>query len=314
MGPGQGDDQGDGMNSEQLRYFELAYRERNFSAAARLVPCSPQGLAKSIHALEKELGVPLFSTNGETGLPEPTDYAHELFEFAAVFDSNLRLLRESFDRIAGSERSRISLACSLGVMGTLGPEFLTGFAQCHPEIEVAYWEGNDIQCEESLAKGERDLGIVVGPPARDMTALTLYRCPIYFWVNAADPLASKELLRIEDLSGRDVAIPGEGFKCLGRLRDVAAEASVQLGRIFEMSEIFQLYEFAASGRGLGFTVRHLAELPTFSRLDSVVAVPIADADWSFALERVATHALTGAEQAFWNWCAAYAKRLPSDPL
>ena len=46
-----------GAPTEQLNYFELAYEERNFSAAARRVPCSPQGLTKAIHALEKELGV-----------------------------------------------------------------------------------------------------------------------------------------------------------------------------------------------------------------------------------------------------------------
>ena len=169
------------MNGEQLRYFELAYRERNFSAAARLVPCSPQGMAKSIHALEKELGVPLFDTDEETGLPTPTDYAHELFEFAAVYDSNLRLLRESFARIRGSERAQIRLACSLGVIGALGPEFLAGFAERHPNIELTYWEAADAQCERALLEGERDLGLVVGPYAPGMTVRELYRCPMYFW-------------------------------------------------------------------------------------------------------------------------------------
>ena len=48
------------MNSEQLYYFQLAYSEGNFSAAARRVPMSLQGLTKSIRALERELGVTLF--------------------------------------------------------------------------------------------------------------------------------------------------------------------------------------------------------------------------------------------------------------
>ena len=302
------------MNGEQLRYFELAYRERNFSAAARLVPCSPQGMAKSIHALEKELGVPLFDTDEETGLPTPTDYAHELFEFAAVYDSNLRLLRESFARIRGSERAQIRLACSLGVIGALGPEFLAGFAERYPNVELTYWEAADAQCEQALLEGERDLGLVVGPYAPGMTVRELYRCPMYFWVHVDDPLASKDSLTIGDLAGRDIAIPGEGFRCCERLRRDSAAASVRLGRIFEMSEIFQLYEFAAGGRGLGFTVRHLVSLPTFSRLETVVAVPMANVDWRFGVERLATHALGEAERAFWDWCVRYARRLPSDPL
>lgn len=64
------------MNTEQLYYFELAYSEGSFSAAARKVPVSHQGLTKSIRSLERELGVALFTPDPETGLPAPTPYAH----------------------------------------------------------------------------------------------------------------------------------------------------------------------------------------------------------------------------------------------
>ena len=81
-----------------------------------------------------------------------------------------------------------------------------------------------------------------------------------------------------------------------------------------MSEIFQLYEFAARGRGVGFTARHHVNLSVFAHDDSVVAVPLAELSWGFGIERLRTHALDNAEQAFWNWCVTYAKRLPSDPV
>ena len=78
------------MNTEQLYYFELAYTEGSFSAAARKVPVSHQGLTKSIRSLERELGVTLFAPDPDTGLPAPTPYAQELYEFVTVFHSNLR--------------------------------------------------------------------------------------------------------------------------------------------------------------------------------------------------------------------------------
>lgn len=81
-----------------------------------------------------------------------------------------------------------------------------------------------------------------------------------------------------------------------------------------MSEIFQLYEFAARGRGVGFTARHHVNLSVFAHDDSVVAVPLRELSWGFGIERLRTHALDNAEQAFWNWCVTYAKRLPSDPV
>ena len=48
------------MYREQLEYFALAYRLGSFSAAAKRVPMSPQGIAKSVRSLEGELGVTLF--------------------------------------------------------------------------------------------------------------------------------------------------------------------------------------------------------------------------------------------------------------
>ena len=124
------------MNSDQIRYFQLAYHERSFSAAARQVPCSPQGLAKSIHALEKELDASLFTIDETTGLPHPTEFAHALFEFCAVYDSNLRLLHEEFEAIRGSEHHVIRLGCALGIVGVLGSEFFSTFSQLNPGIEI----------------------------------------------------------------------------------------------------------------------------------------------------------------------------------
>ncbi|MEE8715941.1 MAG: LysR family transcriptional regulator [Coriobacteriales bacterium] len=302
------------MNAEQLRYFELAYRERNYSAAARKVPCSPQGLSKAIHALEKELGVTLFTGDPETGMPVPTDYAHELYEYACVNDSNLRLLHESFERIRGQERYTIRLGCSLGVLGTLGPDFVTSFRRLHPNIALQYWETDDDLCERGLRDSTFDLGLLVGPYGDDLAAQVLYRAPVYFWMRADDPLASKGALTVEDFAGREVALPGEGFKCYRRLLEATEAAGVVPGAIYEMSEIFQLYEFAASGRGLGFSVRHIVELSSFHSSPDVVALPVEGSSWTFGIVRLATHATDQAEQTLWNWCASWARRLPSDPV
>lgn len=313
VGAAWGEEGGACVNSEQLRYFELTYQQRNYSAAARLVPVSPQGLTKSIRALERELGVTLFEPDA-AGMPAPTAYAQELYEFTEVTGSNLRLMREAFERLRGQEARELRLGCSLGVMGALGPDFLEGFRAIQPRVRVSYWETTDALCDKGLEHGDYDLALAVLPCDGRFVSAPLYRCPVYFWVSAADPLACKESLVLEDLRGHDVALPGEGFKCFDELHRLDAQRGLGLGRVFEMSEIFQLYEFAAEGRGVGFTARHHVSLPVFARDDRVVALPLPELSWGFGIERLATHALGEAEQAFWNWCAAYARRLPSDPV
>ena len=296
------------MNSEQLKYFELTYQERNYSAAARRVPVSPQGLTKAIRALEKELGVTLF-TPDENGRPAPTPYAQELYEFTEVTGSNLRLMREAFDRIRGTEERELRLGCALGVMGTLGPDFLDGFRAMCPHVRVSYWETNDALADRGLAQADYDLALAVTPASPAFVFEELYSCPVYFWVNASDPLAGRSEIALEDLAGYDVALPGEGFKCYDALRRLDAERGIGLGHIFEMSEIFQLYEFAARGRGVGFTAGNHVGRAVFARDPSVVALPVCGMSWGFGIERLPTHALDDAEQAFWNWCVTYAARL-----
>lgn len=91
-------------------------------------------------------------------------------------------------------------------------------------------------------------------------------------------------------------------------------AGLCLGDVYEMSEIFNTYAFAVSGRGLGFTVRHIAEQPTFQADERVVARPVPGFPWSFGVTCLETHVLGEAERMFWDWCASYARRLPSDPI
>jgi DNA-binding transcriptional LysR family regulator len=301
------------MNSEQLWHFMLVYECHSYAAAARKVPMSAQGLTKSIRTLERELERPLFSPD-DMGSPEPTSYAVELYEFASVTRSNVRLLEEAFKRIDGEQDHEIRLGCSLGVMGELGPDFLEGFHALEPHIRVLYWETNDELCEEGLKKETYDIALMVTPFSKDFTGQELFRCPVYFWVNVNDPLASHPILTLEDLSDRNIAIPGEGFKCYERLIDETSHKGIEVQRIFQMSEIFHIYEFAASNRGLGFTARNQIGLSMFAHDESVVAIPMAESEWGFGIGRLKTHALSEHERAFWDWCVSYAARLPSDPL
>lgn len=307
------------MNSEQLYYFELAYTQKNFSAAARLVPVSHQGLTKGIRALERELGVTLFVTDPETGLPRPTPYAHELYEFVAIYNTNLRLLNESFERLRAEESYTVKLGCSLGVLGAYGPALIDDFAAANPNVHVPYWESNDALCEEGLTAGRYDIALCVAPLTEGCVGKQLYESPLYFWMLANDPTARRVMardgvLRASDLAGRDLAIPGTGFKCFDHLRAYAAENGVKLGRVFEMSEIFQLYGYVLEGRGLGFCNGTLVDLPVFRGNDSVVALPVEGLTWGFCIERLATHALGDAERRFWNWCEAAARDLPGNTL
>ena len=69
------------MQNDKCDYFILAYDSPSFSAAAARIPMTPQGFTKAIHNLERELGVPLF-TSSEDGTRRPSPYAGAIYESA----------------------------------------------------------------------------------------------------------------------------------------------------------------------------------------------------------------------------------------
>lgn len=300
------------MHKEQLEYFALAYQTRSFSAAAARVPMSPQGLAKSIHSLELELGVTLFESD-VNGVRVPTEYADELMQFVSTFTLGYEGLRESFRRIQARERHEIRLGASLGTIGLMGPDFLDSFHKDHGDVHVSYAEISDALCDEGLRRGSYDLALTISPYPREFITKELFSNQVCYWVNAADPLSEHEMLTLEDFDRRDIAIPGEDFKCYHSLLAACAEHGVHPRELVTSQEIFWLYEFVLEGRGLGFTLQCLAELPVFSHRENIVALPLVGSIWHFGISYLPSHVLTPYEQCFYDHCVAYAARILRSP-
>ncbi len=92
------------MRKESLSYFLEIARVGSFSAAARNLYVSQQGLSKSILALEKELGVSLFTRSGKR--VRLTDAGRELVLHARTLVGNYEAMREAMRKHAGHERAR----------------------------------------------------------------------------------------------------------------------------------------------------------------------------------------------------------------
>ena len=306
------------MNTDQLRFFALTYQERNYSAAARKIPVSHQGLVKSIRALEKELDVPLFVASKETGMPVPTVFAEELYEFVSVFDANLYQLRQSFDHLKERESGRIRLGCSLGIHNAMGSQFFQDFADTHSYVDFQLFESDDKICDKAMAERQYDVAIVVNPLTPGCVGEALYESPMYFWTKGDTPLARRaregKWGTVEDLAGFSIAIPGRGFKCFDQLNELAASHGVELGPRIEMSEIFQIYEFVSCGKGLGFSNGTLIDMRGFRYDPDVVAVPVEGLTWGFSIEHLRDHVMSELERRFWGRCVQHARGLPHNTL
>lgn len=294
---------GNSLYWDQLHYFALTYHLGSFSAAAKRVPMSSQGLAKAVCLLESELGVPLFVAD-PSGKLHATPQADLLLDFANDCERGYAKLQGEFAALRARENHELNVGIGLGILGYLGPDFIKRFQRKHPGVVVRYEELSDRSCDEGLRCGRLDIALTVAPYAPDFIVTELYSTPMCFWVSANDPLAQRESLSIEDFQDRRVALPGEDFKCFATLRNMARDAGVRLGEVHATAEIFRMFDFAREGKGLGFSAKHLAEMPLFEKDPTVVAIPLGTVTWRFGIAQLSSRKPTPEMEAFRDFCIA----------
>ncbi|MDR3052334.1 MAG: LysR family transcriptional regulator [Coriobacteriales bacterium] len=289
------------MNTEQFKYFSLVYETLNFSAAARRIPMSLPGIIKAIKQFERYYGVPFFMQN-ESGTLVPTKYADEFYRFANRWETELLLLEHAFEQIKAQENHEIRIGFCHGIIGLLGPDFVPRFEKDHPGISLIYHEYGDYECDKALRQQACDFAFTLEPYEHEFITTPLLHSSIEFWVNRNNPLFEAESLTIKDLNKQFIAIPGRGYKCFAKLLSLCKEQDVELEKIFEIEEIYRIFEFALNGRGLGFTSKELRDLSVFQREGEIVCLPIEGWTWNFGISHLPSHTLTKAEQQFYDYC------------
>ncbi|MGV8084058.1 MAG: LysR substrate-binding domain-containing protein [Coriobacteriia bacterium] len=292
------------MNTEQFEYFVVLYNTRSYSAAAKRIPMTPQGLMKAVKHIECDLGVRLFS-QGDGGLLTPTSYADKLYEYLQIWGKDWIALKEAFDRIRAQETNEIRLVASMGILGLLGPEFFDQFKESHPEISVSYEERDDVGTDEELLHESRDLAITLYPFDQRFVTTELFACPIAFWVNKDDPLSAKGRLPVDELEGKKLAWPSKGYKINSTLKEFCERRNVSLGDIYESEQMFVIFDFVQSGKGLGFTLPQIARLPVFSDNRDVVCVLSEDIVLRCGISYLRSHVLTPSERIFLSYCVRF---------
>lgn len=295
---GEGDS---AVNSNQLDYFQKAYEDLSYAAAARRVPMSSQGLAKAIHSLEGELGVPLFTASEDMpGRLRPTPYADELLTFCREFDAAYGRLEAAIGRISGQAHESIRVAVAIGSLGLLGMDLVSSFRRVNPDVDVVCDDLPDLRVEETVLGGEDSLGITELPTPDGLETIPLASCERYVWVNAGDPLARKSAVEASDLAGREVALVGQSFKNYGLLVDTLARGQIRPAELVTSSEMVWLHHFAKSGQGVAFTAQTV--IPLYEDDRDVVALPFVGMPYEVGVSWARGHELTDAERAFVHAC------------
>jgi LysR family transcriptional regulator, hydrogen peroxide-inducible genes activator len=189
------------MELTQIRHFVAVIRARSFTAAAELCGVSQPGLTKSIHALERELGGPLFHREGNRTLM--TELGRTMAPVLSQMDEQAQLARRTAESFQVLKTSSIRL----GIMSTIGgaklAPWLAKFRQQYPgaDVELHQSDGDDIAAR--LDRGELELAVMnAAQHERDRHyAELLYQERYRVAFGSGHRFEAADRVRLADLSG-----------------------------------------------------------------------------------------------------------------
>lgn len=215
------------MQVQQLRYFVAVAHHRHFTRAAESLGVTQPSLSKQIHALEADLGAPLFvRARGAVNL---TLAGEALLPRATRILADLDAARREVQDLVGLRRGRVRVGATPSLCTTLVAEVLRHYRDAHPDIELYVEEGGSQDLVRALTQGELDLALVIQPeqgidPALRVVPI-LRESLVVVSVRPLPITAADGMLHIGDLRDQPLVMFRTGYD----LRDAAIDACQREG-------------------------------------------------------------------------------------
>lgn len=149
------------MKLIQLRHLTAVVEAGSVRRAAKVLFLSQSSVTKSIHQLEKSLGVELLHRHAH-GV-SPTAAGRALIARAKNIETELRAARNDIDTIQGAKGGEIRLGVSPAVAMSLLPQAILTFKGAHPKVRFHIQEGVYPDVLAAVRTGDLDFVICLLP-------------------------------------------------------------------------------------------------------------------------------------------------------
>lgn len=148
------------MELSHLKAFYHVAAAGSFSAAAEELFISQPALSRQVAALEKELGLQLFSRRGR-GVAL-TDAGRRLFLIAEKMMNLFSEAHKEMRDLKNLETGELSLGASTTIANYILPAILAAYQKRNPAVTVNLNVGNSTQIVQSVVEHKLDLGLIAG--------------------------------------------------------------------------------------------------------------------------------------------------------
>ena len=187
--------------------LELA-QTLNFNRAAENLHSSQPTLSYHIKAIEEELGFQIFIRSNKGALLTPAG-----FQFCITLRNirdELKRAIEQAQNFSAKYLENITIGMSWRSAIYDLPQIMKKYSQFHPSVTVTPIFSYDRSIEQFLT-GETDILFALEETVQripDIQIHPFYKSPIYLISQLDDPLAKKEKVTADDLTGRTLMVGG----------------------------------------------------------------------------------------------------------
>ncbi|HEY3711931.1 MAG TPA: LysR substrate-binding domain-containing protein [Amycolatopsis sp.] len=246
------------MELHQLEYLVAVAEEAGFTRAAARLHVAQPGVSAQIRRLERELGQPLFDRSGRA--VRLTDVGAAVLPHARAALASVNAVRETVAEFDGLVRGQVAIGIVTSAGPIALPEFLAGFAERYPGVEITLAEANSDVMVEKLRDGRLDLaviGLADGEPAGLATQTVLDEALVAV-TGPRDALAGRREVTFAELAGRSLICLPKGTGLRGVLDRGFAAAGLRARVTIEASDPNVLAQLAIRGLGVALVPESLA--------------------------------------------------------
>ncbi len=189
------------MELRQLKHFLAVIDRGSLGDAARELKMSQPALTKSIQALERSLGAPLFTRSNQGMIATP--FGRALETRARVISFEVGRTHSEFAEFLGSKRGKVTIGAAPGAARTILPKALSRFLRSHPHVEVAVREGFSDVLARGVKTGELDYALTnLGVKSTDENLvgdMLLPRQRVVVVTSPRNPLASRRRVTLKEI-------------------------------------------------------------------------------------------------------------------
>ena len=238
------------MDLRHLQTLCAVIDSGGFTRAADRLYLTQSAVSFQIRQLEEALGTILFERSA-SGV-RPTESGEVLYRYARKLLMLAAEARDEISAVESARQGRVRIGAT-DVCALFLPEALRRFGACHPDVEIAVFEGPAAQVLERVQAGQSDLGIV--PRLDDAGGIVftpLLDLHLFAVCHTEHALAERAVVTPADLAAQPLAVYEQGSV----YRQVIERACAGLGlrpRIaFESNWVTSILR--AVEAGLGMTV------------------------------------------------------------